>query len=128
MYRWHFITLDLVKATLEFQPGAPHQIRCWKISFDASGVPTQTPGNEDRMRALLQVYVDDEDETQEGLDDEGSGGEVCEQDDYEAIEPEQLSFPDHGAAEPQEDAEKDDDAGDQEDTARFPPARTMSCG
>ena len=79
------------------------------------------------MRALLQEYVDDEDETEKALDDEESGGEVCEQDDYEAIEPEGLSFPDHGAAEPQEDAEKSDDAGDQ-GTARFPPARTMSCG
>ena len=70
MPRWHFLSLDLVNVTLEFQPGAPRQIRCWKIAYDASGVPTQTAGGDDRMRTLLATYAHDEDESEEEVDDE----------------------------------------------------------
>ena len=127
MPRWAFLSFDLVNVTLEFQPGAPRQVRCWKITYDASGVPTQTPGNDDRMHWLLKDYVHDEDEAKEDVDGEQSSGDVCEEDGREAIES-GMSFPDHGVVEdPQEDKDEDDDVGDK-DTELFSAARTKSCG
>ena len=128
MPRWQFLSLDLVNVTLEFQPGAPRQVRCWKITYDASGVPTQTPGNDDRMHALLKDYEYDEDQSEEDVADQQSSGDICEEDRrLQAIES-GMSFPDHGVVEdPQEDKDEGDDVGDK-DAERFSAARTKSCG
>ena len=130
MPRWLFLSLDLVHVTLEFQPGAPRKVRCFKLTYDGQG-GTMKPAEDDCLRRMLAAYVPDDDDAQEESDDEDGSMVACDGDDGkdesggEVIEDDSMLFPDQGA---EEDSGEDVDAGGDEDTARFSAARTMSSG
>ena len=124
MPRWQFLSLDLFNVTLEFQPGAPRKVRCFKLTYEG-GRGTMKPATDDCLRKLLADYVPDDDDAQEESDDEDGSDDGKDESGGEVIEDDRMLFPDHGA---QEDSGEDVDAGGDEDTARFSAARTMSSG